>query len=215
MDINPTFNSLDDAKQKRILNAALQEFAVNGYKRASTNQIVKSAGIGKGMLFYYFKNKKELYQYLIGHAINVITEEFFSLIDREEPDFIERLKQIARAKAAYLHENPNVSNFIASVFLNDEVKLPEDLESRLIETKKVGNSMLYENIDPTLFRDDVDVEKAFKLIQWSIEGYQNELMNRVKGQQMASIDLEPYWEEFYEYLDVLKTSFYKNEGDSK
>lgn len=213
MDINPTFNSLDDAKQKRILNAALQEFAVNGYKRASTNQIVKSAGIGKGMLFYYFKNKKELYQYLIGHAINVMTEEFFSLIDRKEPDFIERLKQIARVKAAYLHGNPNVSNFIASVFLNDEVKLPEDLESRLNETKKVGNSMLYENIDPTLFRDDVDVEKAFKLIRWSIQGYQNELMNHFKGQQTASFDLQPYWDEFYEYLDVLKTSFYKNEGD--
>lgn len=213
MAINPTFNNLDDAKQKRILNAALQEFAENGYEQASTNQIVKHAGIGKGMLFYYFNNKKELYQYLIDHAINIMTTKFFSLINMTEPDLIERLKEIARVKAEYLHENPNVSNFIATVFLNDEVNLPEDLENRLGDVQKVGTTMLYDNIDPTLFRDDINVEKAFKLIRWSIEGYQNELTNRVKGQQIASIDLEPYWEEFYEYLDVLKTSFYKNEGD--
>lgn len=209
MEINPTFNNLDDAKQKRILNAALQEFAENGYEQASTNQIVKQAGIGKGMLFYYFNNKKDLYLYLIDHAINIMTTEFFSLIDMTEPDFIERLKEIARVKSAYLHENPNVSNFIATVFLSDVVELPDNLRIRLAEAKKSGNSMLYDNIDPTLFRDDVNVDKAFKLIRWSIEGYQNELMNRFKGEQIALIDMNPYWDDFYEYLDVLKTSFYK------
>ncbi|XKF67493.1 TetR/AcrR family transcriptional regulator [Virgibacillus necropolis] len=206
--MNPTFHNLDDAKQKRILNAALQEFAENGYERASTNQIVKNAGIGKGMLFYYFNNKKDLYLYLIDHAINIVTTEFFSLIDMTEPDFIERLKEIARVKLAYLHEYPNVSNFIAIVFLNDEANLPEELEKRLSDVQKVGTSMLYDNIDPKLFRDDVNVDKAFKLIRWSIEGYQNELMKQFKDQPIALIDIEPYWDEFYEYLDVLKTSFY-------
>jgi hypothetical protein len=34
-------------------------------------------------------------------------------------------------------------------------------------------------------------------------------MNQFKGQPIASVDMDPYWKEFYEYLDVLKTSFYK------
>ena len=51
------FNSLDEEKRQKILDAALMEFAEHGYEKASTNRIVKEAGIGKGMLFYYFKSK--------------------------------------------------------------------------------------------------------------------------------------------------------------
>lgn len=207
--INQTFHNLDNIKQNRILNAALQEFAENGYEQASTNQIVKNAGIGKGMLFYYFKTKKDLYQYLIDHAINIMTEEYFQLIDTKEPDFIERLRKLARVKIKYYNENPNVSNFIGAVFLSDEVKLPVDLEKRLADLQAFAYSILYDDIDPTIFRDDINVDKAFQLIRWSIEGYQNELMTEFKGKPIASIDLDPYWEDFYEYLDVLKTSFYK------
>lgn len=72
--------------------------------------------------------------------------------------------------------------------------------------------MIYEGVDLSLFRDDVDVEKAFKLIRWSIEGYQNELLHKLKGRNMTQIDFDPYWAEFYEYLDILKKSFYK-EGE--
>lgn len=74
---------------------------------------------------------------------------------------------------------------------------------------------LYDNIDKTLFWDDIDIDKAFQLIRWSIEGYQYELINRLKGQKMTSIDLDPYLEEFYEYVEILKTVFYKQEGDEK
>ena len=56
--------SLSEEKQQRILNAALKEFAQKGYKNASTNQIVKEADISKGLLFHYFKNKKQLFLFL-------------------------------------------------------------------------------------------------------------------------------------------------------
>lgn len=138
--------------------------------------------------------------------------EYLQLIDLEEPDFIERLKQIAQIKAAYLDNHPYVSNFIGTVFLSDEEELPEELQTRLVDLQKTGQSLLYKNIDKSLFRNDVDVEKSFKLIQWAFEGYQNELMQQFKDTKIASVDLKPYWDEFYEYLGVLKTTFYGN-GD--
>lgn len=210
--MNETFKNLDETKQKRILNAALKEFSENGYEQASTNKIIKIAGIGKGMLFYYFNNKKDLYEYLVDYALNVMFNEYLQLIDLEEPDFIERLKQIAQIKAAYLDNHPYVSNFIGTVFLSDEEELPEELQTRLVDLQKTGQSLLYKNIDKSLFRNDVDVEKSFKLIQWAFEGYQNELMQQFKDTKIASVDLKPYWDEFYEYLGVLKTTFYGN-GD--
>src|SRR5699024_1157585 len=123
------FKNLNEAKQKRILNAALKEFAEQGYEKASTNRIVSMAGIGKGMLFYYFKNKKQLFHYLIDYAVQTIHDEFFSRIDTGERDLIERFRHIAMVKTAYYYENPNVNNFIAMVLLADDITLPRDLQT--------------------------------------------------------------------------------------
>ena len=44
------FNGLKAEKRQSILNAALGEFADKGYALASTNGIVRRAGISKGAL---------------------------------------------------------------------------------------------------------------------------------------------------------------------
>lgn len=203
------FIALDETKQQKILNAALKEFAENGYEQASTNRIVKEAGIGKGMLFYYFKSKKELYDYLAEYSLDFMVKRYFNLIDASEPDFIERLKQIAEVKIKAQSENRSVFDFIGTLLLAKESDLSVSIQKKYENMQKAGNAMLYEGIDLTLFRDDVDVEKAFKLIRWSMDGYQNELLHRLEGQKLAAIDFEPYWQEFYGYLDILKKSFYK------
>ena len=55
------FLNQDDQRKDRILEAALIEFADKGYKKASTNTIVREAGVSKGLLFHYYKSKKDLY----------------------------------------------------------------------------------------------------------------------------------------------------------
>lgn len=190
-----------------ILNAAFHEFAEKGFEQASTNAIVKEAGIGKGMLFYYFKNKQGLYEYLIEYTLHVIIHDYLEQIDTEERDFIERFKQASRLKMKAFLEYPALFRF-AGTFMLDEASIPEKLKPRLEKLQQLGYAMMYENIDTSLFRDDVDVEKAFQLIRWSIEGYQNELKQRLQGENLAAMDFDPLWEEFYEYLEVLRKSFY-------
>jgi len=80
------FHSSDLEKQDRILNAALKEFAEKGYKNASTNQIVKDAGISKGLLFHYFNNKKDLYLFLYDHFIEIFVEQIKERVDWDEKD---------------------------------------------------------------------------------------------------------------------------------
>ena len=206
------FNSLDGEKRQKILDAALMEFAEHGYEKASTNRIVKEAGIGKGMLFYYFKSKKDLYEFLAQYSLDFVIDKYFSRIDSTEPDFIERLKKTSKVKFEAQTENKNVFNFLGTFMLTADFELPQHIQEKYESMQQTGNAMIYEGVDLSLFRDDVDVEKAFKLIRWSIEGYQNELLHRLKGQNMTQIDFDPYWAEFFEYLDILKKSFYK-EGE--
>lgn len=213
--ISKPFNNVEPAKQKRIIEAALKEFAEKGFDQASTNKIVQEAGIGKGMLFYYFTNKQGLFHFLIDYAITTIEVEYLTKINMEERDFIERLKQITQVKMVYHYENQHVSNFISTIYLDDELQLPEHLHQRLQKLMGDGLLKLYENIDYSLFRSDIDVEKAFQLIQWSFEGYQNDLLNKLKRKNIALLNLDPYWDEFYEYLDIIKKAYYKQKEENQ
>lgn len=58
--MNERFFELTEEKQLRIINAGFEVFAQNEYKRASTDEIGCLSDISKGLLFYYFHNKKSL-----------------------------------------------------------------------------------------------------------------------------------------------------------
>lgn len=77
--------------------------------------------------------------------------------------------------------------------------------------RKLADSKRLKNIDMSLFRDDVAPDQVFKLIQWSLEGYEKELINNLNDQKLTSVDYDPYWDEFYDFLVVLKKIFYKQE----
>ncbi len=70
------FERIPAEEQQRILEACIEEFAQNGYEAASTNAIVKRAGIPKGTLFYFFGSKKDLYLYVIDHAVSRFVSAF-------------------------------------------------------------------------------------------------------------------------------------------
>ncbi len=208
------FEKLEDRKQRLIRQAALAEFAAHGYAKASTNRIVKAAGIGKGMLFYYFTSKQELYEYLVKYSLEFIQSRYLDRVDAEEPDVIERLTQLARLKLEAQAENEEVFKFSAMFLQESEAHLPSDLTDKVGELKQSGYKLMYEGIDKSRFRKDADPEQVFQLIRWSIDGFQQDLLAKLAGQTLADIDFAPYWDEFYGYLAILKRSFYETEGES-
>ncbi len=60
-----TFFNLPDEKRGKIIGAAIEEFAVNGYAQTSINSIVERAEIAKGSIYQYFEDKKDFYLYLV------------------------------------------------------------------------------------------------------------------------------------------------------
>ena len=74
--MNERFFELKKEKQERMINAALKVFAEHGYYHSSTDEIVKTANISKGLLFHYFGNKIGLYSFLYDYATRSVTLEF-------------------------------------------------------------------------------------------------------------------------------------------
>ncbi|MET3684078.1 AcrR family transcriptional regulator [Alkalibacillus flavidus] len=201
-------DQLDGNKRMAIINAALQEFTEKGFDKASTNHIVKTAGIGKGTLFYYFHNKQDLFDSLIEYCIGVIQDDFLAHIDFTEPDFIERMRQVALLKLEVQHEQPYMFYFFAQMLIHEE-PLPEGAKAQIDTMQERNYAALYNNVDLTMFRDDLDHDKAMELIRWSIEGYQQQLLERIKGESIASLDFATLTTEFETYLNTLKTAFYQ------
>ena len=78
--MNEKFFDLNREKQDRMINAALRIFAENGYRHASTDIIVKEAGISKGLLFHYFTSKMGLFSFLFDYSIRYMLFEYDGLL---------------------------------------------------------------------------------------------------------------------------------------
>lgn len=53
------------SKEQRIVAAAEQVFSKNGYEKATVDEIISLADVGKGTLYKYFGNKEQLFYHLV------------------------------------------------------------------------------------------------------------------------------------------------------
>ncbi|MCL2812586.1 MAG: TetR/AcrR family transcriptional regulator [Clostridia bacterium] len=212
MRINDTFRELEPAKRLTILNAAMDEFAQHGYEKASTNAIVREAGISKGLLFYYFHSKEELYHDLLAHAYDTLKDSLMLAFDSADGDFIARLRRAAERKLRTYIEHPHIVRFLGAVFLErNSGHLPPAMLENLNNTYTTFRAQLYANIDTSLFRDDVPPEHCIQLIRWCMEGYEKEMeaMMSRHGMPQEPGAYTPLFEAYYGYLDSLKQVFYR------
>ena len=62
-----TFFNLPPPKRERLLRAAVSEFVQKPFNEVSINRIIHVAGIPRGSFYQYFKNKTDLFQYILDH----------------------------------------------------------------------------------------------------------------------------------------------------
>jgi len=101
------FRSLSPEKQEKIFDAALNEFASNGYLNASMNSLVKAAGISKGSLFLYFRTKRDLFSGVVEIATARVKQYLREVaLETTEMDFFQRLERLLRAGLQFIDDNP-------------------------------------------------------------------------------------------------------------
>lgn len=199
------FHSLESKKQERIINAALKEFAKNGYDKASTNEIVKEAGISKGSLFNYFNNKKDLFLFLLDHVAKVI-EQIYSEVDWNEPDFFERMRQLGLVKFKIYKKFPYAFNFLKALAHEDAAEVKTAISKVKKTLVSTGLERGYQNIDWTKFREDFNREKVINIINWTMLSFAEENMNKLDSIDDVGMEV---LSESDEYFDILKRCFYK------
>lgn len=203
------FFNLEQEKQERILNAATKEFAEKSYANASTNEIVKDAGISKGLLFHYFKNKKELYLFLYDYYLEVIVNDLFAKIDLDEPDIFKKYRGITFIKFELMKKHPEMFNFIRTAFEEDSPEVKVEFDKRSKDVLKSSYSRLASSIDVTRFKEGIDVQKAMNIIFWSLEAFGYQKNDQTKEIPLDQLNIEDFIGELDDYIELLKQAFYK------
>jgi TetR/AcrR family transcriptional regulator len=203
------FFNLDPEKQDRIINAAINEFAQKGYDNASTNEMVKEAGISKGLLFHYFKNKKQLFFFLFDYCYNIVADEFYKKVDLAESDFFKRIRQAVQIKMDLQTKYPDILTFIQEAFMQDSPEIKDEFDKKKQELNAVNIGIIYDGIDLTKFRDDVDVQKILKVISWTFEKMSDEELLKAKMVPGHKIDYDKVLMEAEEYFEIFIKCFYK------
>ena len=205
------FEKIPAEDQQRILNACIEEFAQNGYQQASTNAIVKRAGIPKGTLFYFFGNKKDLYLYILDHAIRQFAARYTELAGDMPTDLFERLLHRGWVKFQFAAEEPVLFRLFYDAFINTPDEIQAELRSRSGGYATASVGLLTEGLDLSKFREDVDVEKAVALIQLTLDGLMNKYLDAFKKMDPTEglALVEQISAECREYFKLIQQGIYK------
>lgn len=82
-----TFLRLPEEKRTRFLEAAWEEFTRVSFAEASTNQIVRRAGVPRGSFYQYFRDKEDLFGYLMTQARHHFVEVYSRIMEETGGDF--------------------------------------------------------------------------------------------------------------------------------
>jgi len=73
------FEEIRKSSRQKILDAALEVFAKQGYHSATVDAIAKTAGISKGLMYNYFKSKDEVLNELMIGMMEALMCEYMPL----------------------------------------------------------------------------------------------------------------------------------------
>ena len=85
-----------DARREQLLELGLKMLATRSLDELSVDDLAEEAGISRGLLFHYFRNKQEFH-------LEVVRRAAKSLLERTEPDTsLHPLARLAGSLAAYV-----------------------------------------------------------------------------------------------------------------
>jgi AcrR family transcriptional regulator len=111
----------DSAKRRQILEGARRVFLANGFDAASMNEIARAAGVSKGTLYVYFKNKEELFEAIVEAQIRQQGQAIFNL-DRDA-DLKAELTRLGRSFSQFMLRPGGVSELRTVMAIAD--RMPE------------------------------------------------------------------------------------------
>ena len=111
-DVKTTLKKADRTRQQ-LLEAALRVIGRKGFAAATVDEIVREAGVSKGVAYYHFKNKESLVENIIAQEIATIEDLLKDVVDREG-DPMRALVSMLQAFAEHLFDHQDLARLLST-----------------------------------------------------------------------------------------------------
>lgn len=202
------FDHIDTSNEmvKKIIKTSFEVFSKNEYKKASTNMIVQKAQISRGILYHYFKDKEALFDYLSFYSLQKGINEVNQYIDWDNSDIIKRMSELTKYRLDVIAEYPYMIEF-GEKYKEHIFKYADAGELRSWR-EKIFNY----NVDYTLFKDELEIEKVLHIVKWTFRGLYKNLLEKADVNP-SETDILSLKDECNSYYKILKNNFYKGGCD--
>ncbi|GFZ34282.1 TetR family transcriptional regulator [Clostridium zeae] len=107
--------------KKAIFEAAISIFSKAGYNGATMDEIALEAGVAKGTLYYHFKSKEEIFNFIITEGINLMHDEI-NQVNGMDGDALVKLKEVCKIQLSFLYRNKEFFKVIMSQLWGQELR---------------------------------------------------------------------------------------------
>ena len=109
-------------RRRQLLDEATRQFAERGYHGTSVADIIEGVGVGKGVFYWYFESKEQLFLEALDEAQQDLRRAQATAIG-DEPDPVRRIELGIRASLAWLDAHREVFDLF-QVAATDETFAP-------------------------------------------------------------------------------------------
>lgn len=176
--MNEKFYNLPKEKQQRIINAGFRVFSQNSYRRSPMSEIAGEAGISKSLLFFYFRNKRELYLFLWEQAA-ALTIEYLNAYRCYEPDdLFEMMERGMQAKFRLMELYPYMTSFTVKAFYEKDEEVRDAIHASYSRHFHRKAAYALDKLDRSAFVPGLDLHTMYREMYWASEGYLWEMLQR-------------------------------------
>ena len=155
------YQRIDESKRRALLDEALREFGQQGFEAASLQRIATKAGIGRGLLYYYFEDRNDFIRAAIAQLqseIAPVTPSPPASPEAAVTDFWLTIESFYRASFGLLLADPTKQAFVRRVLESARMgNAPEPVRELLAAVRAHATAMLERGRATGDVRDDVPV----------------------------------------------------------
>lgn len=200
------FQKLPEEKKERIINAGMESFGKHGYKKALTDDIAQQAGISKGLLFHYFKDKKSFYLYIFDYCEKIVRKNIKVEDIKDIDDFFDLIDYGTEKKLLLIKKHPYMMNFVLKAYLSRKEAVSNELNLRIQNLFDTVYDEYFQYINFHKFKDNINPKDIYHMMIWMAEGY---LVDKQRFDQPFDIDV--FLIDFQKWKIMFKNMCYKEE----
>jgi AcrR family transcriptional regulator len=140
----------DENKRRLIVQTAARLFSEQPFHKVRLDDVADAAGVGKGTVYIYFKNKEELYYSLVFDGFIELVEKVQAEVNAPAPSHATKLRLVVTRMVDHAVEHPQFFDVLRTVAIPDP---DTNWDAKRRECAALIEKMIRDGIAAGEFRD--------------------------------------------------------------